>query len=203
MKISTGSCGKPVENLYLDSGSLLVERFAQDECKISTGACGNLLTLLRERQLTGHRFSTGGQNMALKVKAAGDAAQRFVDNGAAAGKQYEQGVTGAGQDWQAGASAAKQTYADGVQDAISRDAYSKGIQAAGASKYERKAREVGVARFPQGVRAAKSDYQQNVEPYLETLRGLSLSPRRPAGDPQNFNRVQEVGLALRRRKIAG
>jgi hypothetical protein len=141
--------------------------------------------------------------MAIKVKDAATSAAKFAQRGAAAVSDYAAGVQGAGQDWQTNAAAAEETFAAGIQDAISRRAFSKGVSKAGGEKYSRKASTVGAQRFPQGVRDAQNDWATNTQPYLDTIRSVQLPPRRPKGDPANFARVQAVGEALRRRKLAG
>lgn len=141
--------------------------------------------------------------MSLKVKSASDSATKFIERGAAAGADYTSGVKGAGPDWEANTAAAADSFAAGVQDAISRNAFAKGVTNAGAAKYEKKATEIGSRRFPEGIRAARGDYQANVQPFLDTIAGLTLSPRRPKGDPSNFRRVEEIGMALRKKKLAG
>jgi hypothetical protein len=141
--------------------------------------------------------------MALKVKDAATAAAKFVQRGSAAGSDYAAGVKNAGQSWQTGAAAAADNYAAGVQEAIGRGAFARGVQQAGASKYETRASTVGARRFPEGIREAGPTWEQSTAPYLQTLAGLTLSPRRPKGDPANFLRVQQVGEALRRRKVGG
>lgn len=141
--------------------------------------------------------------MAVKVKSASQSADKFVERGAAASKDYESGVRGSGQDWQANALAAKETFAAGVQAAITDGRFEKGVEKAGAAKFEKKALDVGLRRFPEGIRVAKSDFQQNVEPFLEVVRAMTLSPRRMRGDPANWRRSQEVGMALRAKKLAG
>lgn len=141
--------------------------------------------------------------MPLKVKDAATAAAKFVQRGSAAGGDYAAGVKNAGQAWQAGAAAAGDNYAAGVQEAIGRNAFQRGVQQAGAAKYETRASTVGARRFPEGIREAGPTWEQQTAPYLQTLAGLTLSPRRPKGDPANFIRVQQVGDALRRRKVGG
>ena len=39
-------------------------------------------------------------------------------------------------------------------------------------------------------------------PEDETLAGLSLSGRKPKGDPANYRRVEEVGKALNAKRMA-
>lgn len=139
--------------------------------------------------------------MALKVKDAAQAAQKFAQRAAAAAPDYAAGVRGAGQDWQQAAVSAAENYAAAVTEAIGRGAFARGIQEAGAQKYEQRATTVGARRFPEGVREAQPTWQQNTQPFLQTIAGLTLPPRRPKGDPGNIARVQAIAEALRRQKV--
>src|SRR5262249_35035117 len=141
--------------------------------------------------------------MALRVKDTATARDKFTNRGAAAAGDYANGVKTAGQQWQQGAGAGAGNYAAGVQDAITRGAFAKGIQQSGSQRYQDRASTVGAQRFPQGIRDAGPTWEANTAPYLQTLASLNLPPRRPKGDPANFQRVQVVGDALRRRKVGG
>lgn len=141
--------------------------------------------------------------MAIKVKDAAMAAQKFVTRGQAAAGDYQKGVQGAGDTWQAHSAAASDTFAAGVQEAITRGAYTKGIAKAGSGKYVNNASTKGAQRYPQGVATAGPAWQDATAPYLQTLQGITLPPRRPKGDPGNMARVQAVTDALRKKKLAG
>jgi hypothetical protein len=139
--------------------------------------------------------------MAIEVKDPATAAHKFTTRGAAAAGDYAAGVRGAGQKWQQAAAAAEENYEAAVQDAITRRAFSRGVQAAGGAKYEQRATTTGARRFPEGIREAGPSYQEAVAPYFQTIASLTLPPRRPKGDPANYARVQAIGEALRRRKL--
>lgn len=141
--------------------------------------------------------------MALKVKDAAAAARKFVQRGQGAAADYAAGVAGASNDWQQKTAASADTYNAGVQEAISRGAFARGINSAAASKYQTRSSGVGAQRFPQGIAQAGPEWETNTAPFLQTLSSLTLSPRRPKGDPGNLIRVQEVTQALRRRKVGG
>lgn len=141
--------------------------------------------------------------MAIKVKDAATSARKFTQRAAAAAPDYQAGVQAAGEDWQRNTAGAAENYNAAVQEAIGRGAFARGVQKAGAQKFATKAASVGARRFPEGVREAGPDFQAGVEPFLSTIAGLTLPPRRPKGDPANFARVQAIGDALRRRKVAG
>jgi len=141
--------------------------------------------------------------MAIKVKDAATSSRKFTQRAAAAAADYQAGVQAAGQDWQTATSASAENYAAGVQEAIGRGAFARGVAKAGAAKYSAKAGTIGARRFPEGVREAGPDFEAGVTPYLQTIAAITLPPRRPKGDPANFARVQAIGEALRRRKLGG
>jgi hypothetical protein len=141
--------------------------------------------------------------MALKVKDSAASRDKFIARGSSAAGDYASGVKGAGPAWAQGASAGADNYAAGVQDAITRGAFARGVQQAGPAKYEGRASTVGAQRFPQGIRDAGPAWEAGTKPYLDTLSSLTLPPRRPKGDPGNFLRAQVVGEALRRRRTGG
>jgi len=139
--------------------------------------------------------------MAVKVKSVEQAAQKFIDRAAVAGKDYEQGVKST-TDWAEKATAAKDSYAAGITDAIARGAREAGIQKVGNQGWQSKAVALGTKRFPEGVRAAKGDYSKNVAPYLQTIASVDLPPRGPKGSPENYERVRAIGEALRNKKLS-
>ncbi len=138
--------------------------------------------------------------MALKVRSAAEAAEKFKTRASSAGPDYQKGVANAGADWQAGATAGEENYNAGVQAAINRGAFKKGVTAAGAGKYQERASTVGPSRFTQGVQAGANDYAKGAAPHLDAMRNATLSPRRPKGDPGNLQRVSEIAQLNRRIK---
>jgi hypothetical protein len=140
--------------------------------------------------------------MAIKIKSADVIANKFATRGAAAAGDYAQGVQNPRRDWQSSTASAEASYNQGVQDAIGRGSFKKGVNAAGNDKYQRKAAGVGAQRFAPGISAAKGDYQAGVQPYLDTIANLTLPPRQPKGSPANVARVSAVADALRAKKLA-
>lgn len=141
--------------------------------------------------------------MAIKVKDAATAAQKFVQRASAAAADYTKGVAASGDAWAANTAASADTYAAGVQDAIQRNAFGKGVMKAGPAKFVSRSTTLGAQRYPQGVNVAGPAWQDGTAPYLATLSSLNLPPRRPKGDPGNMARVQAVTDALRKKKLAG
>jgi hypothetical protein len=141
--------------------------------------------------------------MALHVKDAASSAAKFVARAQSAAPDYQKGVQNAGQKWQTNASASSDSYAAGVQTAISSGRFVKGINNAGAAKYSTNASGKGAQRYPQGVAQAGPQWQAQTQPYLDTIASLTLPARRPKGDPANFQRSQLVADALRKKKVGG
>ena len=139
--------------------------------------------------------------MAIKVKSVEQAAQKFIDRAAVAGKDYEQGIKNT-TNWAEKAIEAKDSYAAGITDAITRGAREAGIQKVGNQGWQSKAVTLGTKRFPEGVRAAKEIYSKNVAPYLQTISSIDLPPRGPKGSPENYERVRAIGEVLRNKKLS-
>jgi hypothetical protein len=141
--------------------------------------------------------------MAIKVKDAATAAAKFVQRAQGAAGDYSRGVAGAGNNWQAQTAAAADAWGAGVQAAVANQRFSKGVQRVGGQKWEQASTTKGAQRYPQGVAAAGPNWQAATSPYLDTIASLNLPPRRPKGDPANFQRAQMVADALRKKKVGG
>ncbi len=140
--------------------------------------------------------------MALKVKGAAESAKKLVERAQSAAGEYSIAAQAAGDAWQTGAVGAKDTYGMAISAAGIKDRFARGVAKAGAAKFVRKVKDVGADRFSSGVAAGQADYAANVEPYLSTVAGLTLSARGPRGSASNFKRVQEVGQALNAKRMA-
>ena len=138
----------------------------------------------------------------VNVKDVATAAEKYKQRGAAAGPDYARGVQGAGGRWQSNTAGAEEAYQAGVQEAIGRNAFSKGVASSGGAYYEERARTIGAQRFPQGIQAGAGNWQEGFAPYASRLAALELSPRGPKGDPRNMQRAQEVATAMRAAKLA-
>jgi hypothetical protein len=115
---------------------------------------------------------------------------------------YESGVRATTRDWSAMTQAAESAYAQGVQEAVARGAFSDGVGDAGTAKW----REQTLAkkgRWSEGVRLGKSNYQTGFAPFRAVIEGVSLPPRGPRGDPSNYERSRAIGDALHAARVAG
>lgn len=137
----------------------------------------------------------------IKVKSAQASADKFARNAGGATEAYKAGVAAAGADWAAHTASAADVYAQATTDAISRGAFAKGVAKAGPAKYQDRAVNLGTGRYVPGVNAGKGQYQAGIQPYLDTLSGLTLPAKHIKG--QNQERANVVALALRAKKLAG
>ncbi len=135
-----------------------------------------------------------------KVRAG--TASKWGTNTAGSTSFYAEGVKNPRISWAQATQAAAANQAAGVQKAITEKRFEKGVAKAGDSKWAKGAIDKGSARFAQGVQAGQSDYEQNVQPYLQTIESTTLPPRYPKGDPRNIARVQAIADALRKKKLS-
>ena len=115
-------------------------------------------------------------------------------------EDFDSGVKNPRVDWSAATKAAESRYDEGVQKAITRKAFGKGVTKAGTSKWQSKTIEKGVRRWGEGVQLAEADYTTGFAPYVDVIKNTTLPPRFPKGDPRNINRVAVMAKALRDKK---
>lgn len=140
--------------------------------------------------------------MALKVKSIDASASKWSDNAGRASAEMATNAVAAASEWQSKTVAAADNYHMAVTSANIKNRFSRGVTAAGAAKYSRKVEAVAASRYSEGVGVAQPDYKSGAEPYFSTLAALSLSARKPRGDPGNIRRVEEVTKALNSKRIA-
>ena len=114
---------------------------------------------------------------------------------------FEAGVKAPMEDWAGKTRAAESNFELGVQTAIGNKSFGKGVEKAGTAKWQRKTVEVGVGRWPTGVRAGQADYQSGFEPFQKVIQATTLTPRYPKGDPRNIDRVSTMAKALHDAKV--
>jgi hypothetical protein len=139
----------------------------------------------------------------MKIRSVEDIANKYARVTPGRATDYSDGVKAPKKDWKSETSAAKDSWAQGVQEAVGRGAFEKGVSKAGTEKWQRKAVDVGVPRWGAGVTAGKDDYKNGFAPYQSTLAALELPAKGAKGDPRNFDRVVKIGTALHAKKISG
>jgi hypothetical protein len=137
------------------------------------------------------------------IKPVSESASKWVSRAGQAAGDYKAGVQNPRRSWEDATAAAKEAQAAGVQEAIANGTFERGVREAGNAKWQRKASEVGSARFGPGVAAAKPDYEAGFTPYAQKIAGITLPPRGPKGDPRNYDRVKTIGDELHNLKVTG
>lgn len=135
------------------------------------------------------------------MKSAQQSASKFVERAGAASSDYVEGAQRTSKDQSANAIAAAPNYAAGVQAAITRGAYAKGLQASGKAGWLKGVTEKGVNRFAEGVASGSAKYATNSGKYDSARSAADSLPRGPKGSEQNFARAKAVGQALRKQKV--
>jgi hypothetical protein len=137
----------------------------------------------------------------IQIKPISQIVQKWQTRAGSAGADYVSGIQNPRRPQAASAAAAAQSWATGVQMAVTNGSYAKNVVAA-SDKYLRNATGKGAQRYPTGITAATSDFQNGLTPYLTVLANLQLPPRLPKGDPGNLQRVSAVDAALRAAKLS-
>lgn len=129
-------------------------------------------------------------------KSTAELAQKLVTRASQAIGDYKDSVAQAGNDWEANTKASEGNYELGVQEAITKKRFGRGVAAAGSAKYTKNAVELGGARYAPGIANAKEAWARGVQPALDVLKGLQLGPKGPKRSQQNRDRSAQVQIAL-------
>ena len=138
-----------------------------------------------------------------QIKPLSTIAEKWERRASSAGQEYSEGVASPRRSWAASTKAAEPAYEQGIQGAISRKAFGKGVDKAGDNKWQTRSQELGGARFASGVVASQNEYVKGFTKYHQVLSSLSLPPRGAKGSPANLQRVSAVTTALRNAKTQG
>lgn len=120
---------------------------------------------------------------------------------ASAQPEYEAGIKNPKADWMTQTVAAEKNYNAGVQAAIGRGAFGKGVRSAGSGGWQAGALSKGLARWAQGISLSLDKYVKGFEPYRQVIASTTLPARGPKGDPANINRVAVIAKALHDAKV--
>ncbi len=140
--------------------------------------------------------------MAIKVKPIEASTTKWSENASRASGEFAANAAAAADDWARMTVAATDNFGQAITAPGIKNRFRAGVVKAGAAKFARKINDVARDRFGPGVAAAKDDYKAGAEPFFSTIAGLSLSARKPKGDPANYKRVEEVGKALNAKRLA-
>lgn len=134
--------------------------------------------------------------MSIQMRDLGSLGKKFVARAQGAQGDYKTGVEGAGQAWEQGATNGEGNYEQGVQAAIARKSFGKGVRSAGQAKYVKNAAGLGPARYGTGVANAEQAWTTGFAPVAQVIAGLSLPPKGPKRSPQNMQRANMVAMEL-------
>ncbi len=137
------------------------------------------------------------------IKPLSQIVDKWSRRASVAGPDYEAGVRQPKQDWATATAEAADRYSQGVQEAIANDAFSKGVEDAGTSRWQQGAVSKGVQRFAPGVNLAKPRYQEKMSKVHAVIQATTLPPPGPRGSDQNIERVRAMNRALREAKLSG
>ena len=138
-----------------------------------------------------------------KVKSAAAITEKWQRVAQTRSSDFEAGVKEPGVDWQRATETARPAYEEGIQTAIARNSFGKGVAAAGNTRWQRQTVELGVARWAPGVRAATAAMEAGMERVVKVIETTSLPPRGPRGDPRNMQRAAAMAEALAKARITG
>lgn len=115
---------------------------------------------------------------------------------------YESGVRAPRRDWKQATLAATESFKAGIQNALSKGSFEKGVSRAGTGKWQEGSVTKGVARWGPGVTLAKDAFIRGFAPYAAAIKAVTLPPRYARRDPRNLLRVNAVVAALIKTKEA-
>lgn len=119
------------------------------------------------------------------------AQQRFADAGFARSDRYEQGTTGKGSAWNAAKARAKANWQPAIQEAISRDAFGKGLDKADAQDYENGVKNKGVPNWGTGLQAGAPKWGERVQKFSSLWNASLPTTRGPKRSSNNLKRMTE------------
>ena len=140
--------------------------------------------------------------MGLTVKSSEQSAGKWAERAAGASNLMAEGAAANADKWLTNTTKAADNFGMAITAANMKQRFAAGVRKAGVNKFASRIREVAAGRYSQGVGVAGDDYKAGIEPYLSTLASLTLTARKPRGDPSNYRRVEEVGRALNQKRIA-
>ena len=139
---------------------------------------------------------------AIKVKSIDVSTTKWNENASRASAEMALNAEAAAEEWARNTAASAENFHMAITAGNIKERFRRGVIKAGAAKFARKVRAVAASRFSEGVAAATGDYKAGAEPYYSTIAALTLSARKPRGDPANYRRVEEIGKALNAKRLA-
>ena len=111
-------------------------------------------------------------------------------------EDYRVGIENPRKDWMNATAAAESAFEAGVQQAIAKKKFGKGVKLAGTETWQRGAIEKGTMRWGPGVAMAQGKYARGFAPFRDAIERATLPPRYARRDPRNLERVKAIVTAL-------
>lgn len=140
--------------------------------------------------------------MAIKVKSVAESRSKWTDNASRSAERFATGASAAADTWATKTAGSADNYNQAITAAGIKERFRAGVVKAGAAKFKRKIDEVARDRYAPGINASGPDYESGVSPYLSAIAGLTLTARKPKGDPANYQRVEQIGKTLNSLRLA-
>lgn len=139
----------------------------------------------------------------MNMPSAQEIARRFVTFTPQKAPRYEEGVRNPANDWAKNTIDAGANYNAGVQAAIARKGFEKGVQKAGTGKQQGRSITKGIPRWSEGVAGSEADMAAAMTPVVAVMSAIKLPPKFAKGDPRNYERTKAIGMELRKAKVEG
>ncbi|MCK5614436.1 hypothetical protein KAR91_71890 [Candidatus Pacearchaeota archaeon] len=136
-----------------------------------------------------------------QIKSLDQIGSKWKRRAGNAGPEYAEGVTNPRKSWVDETAKSEKNYEQGVQNAISRKSFGKGVRKAGNQKWQDGAINKGTVRYGQGIAESGDAYTTGFAPFREVISRTALPARGPKGDPNNIQRVSVLAKALHDEKI--
>ena len=135
---------------------------------------------------------------------ANTASTKWAQRAGNASGDYKDGVMNTTKDQSAAAIAAKSIYAAGVQQAITKGSYEKGLAKSGKAGWQKGVEEKGAANYGTGVMSsgALSKYATNSGKFDSARNAAASLPRGAKGSAGNLARVTAVANSLHALKVS-
>jgi len=137
-----------------------------------------------------------------KIRPIDDITAKFIEVTPGRAAFYETGVKDPLEDWEGNTVLASSAYKGAVSAPDIMKRFLGGVKRAGTAKWSRKSIDVGVDRFGPGVIASEADFKAGFDPYVSVIAATDLPERKPRGDPANYKRVEAIGAALFKKRLA-
>lgn len=135
-------------------------------------------------------------------KDLGSSAVKLAQRGGQASGEYTKNAAAAANDWHTNTAASNQNWKDGINAAMTRDSFSKGVAAAGPAAYANQVNAVGGTRFADGMSKAGPKWQAGFGKIAQQVAGKDLGPRGIKGSAANKQRSANMQDAWVAAKLA-